>query len=281
MERQILEDVGESLFCTHAYGTFQSEEDLFFVMEYMRGGELSNLIKTSAPLSTAAIRFIAAELLCALQYLHSNGIVHRDLKPDNILLDDSGHVKLADFGLSKCNVFGSQKMYSGVGTPVYMAPEVGQRRPYDAMVDYYSLGVILFEMATGADPQSVRYRNQIHRRNIDPDLRDVIDQLLLNCPKWRRRTVERLRGHRFFGPINWDEMEAGLATPPLQMRKWPEIDMNKQIGVDNLILQPRTKLMKIPRRQQLLFKDFDFTSKKWRRMLYRHERTRTHSYHLH
>ncbi|PIO39400.1 hypothetical protein AB205_0116480, partial [Aquarana catesbeiana] len=268
-ERQILEKVGESTFCTHAYGTFQTEEDLFIVMEYMKGGDLFNLIKSSAPLSTAAIRFIAAELLCGLQYLHRNGIVHRDLKPQNILLDSSGHGKIADFGLSKLNVFGDQKIYTGAGTPGYVAPEVLHQKPYDAMVDYYSLGVILFQMATGADARLVKSRNDIYRRNIDPDLRDVIEQLLLNCPKWRRNSVQRFREHRFFSQIDWNNLEAGLATPLLKMPKCPEINMKKKIKVDKLIQQPRGQLMKIPQRQQQMFKNFDFTSTKWRRMLYR------------
>ncbi|XP_040214425.1 protein kinase C theta type-like [Rana temporaria] len=148
IERQILEEVGESPFCSHAYGTFQSEENLFFVMEYVRGGELYDQIKSSAPLPMDAIRFIAAELLCALKYLHGRGIIHRDLKPDNILFDSSGHVKIIDFGLSKVVVVGSKKVHSNVGTPCYIAPEVQHGKPYDGMADYYSLGVILFEMAT-------------------------------------------------------------------------------------------------------------------------------------
>ncbi|XP_040206315.1 probable serine/threonine-protein kinase DDB_G0277449 [Rana temporaria] len=91
-------------------------------MEYMKGGELFNLLKT-APLSTDTIRFISAELLCALQYLHGRGIIHRDLKPENILLDSAGHVKIADFGLSKVDMFGPKKAYSCAGTEAYMAPE--------------------------------------------------------------------------------------------------------------------------------------------------------------
>lgn len=268
-ERQILEKVGESPFCTHAYGTFQSEEDLFFVMEYMRGGELYDLIKSSAPLSTATIRFIAAELLCALQYLHGRGIIHRDLKPENILLNSSGHVKIADFGLSKVDMFGSKKVYSCAGTPAYMAPEVYYNKPYDAMADYYSLGVILFEMATGKMPQLVRSKNYIYSRNIDPDLRDVIERLLAKYPRDRWGAVKRLREHPFFRPICWKKMEEGKVTSPLWMPECPEIDTNEQFEVKELIHYRREKERRIADEQQRLFDGFSFISKKWTTMLNR------------
>ncbi|XP_072288087.1 protein kinase C delta type-like [Pyxicephalus adspersus] len=97
-------------------------------------------------------RFFAGEILCGLQYLHSLGIVHRDIKPSNILLDNSCHIKIADFGLAATNVFGSTKIRGQVGTSLFMAPEVCMNLPYNAVADYFSFGVMIYLMATGKYP---------------------------------------------------------------------------------------------------------------------------------
>ncbi|XP_040187898.1 probable serine/threonine-protein kinase DDB_G0277449 [Rana temporaria] len=136
------------------------------------------------------------------------------------------------------------------------------------MADYYSLGVILFEMATGEPPESVRSRNH-YPRNIDPDLRDVIERLLAKYPGDRWWAVKRLREHPFFRSIDWKKLEEGKVTSPLWMPECPEIDTNKQIDVKKLIHYRRRNQRRITDEHQRLFDGFSFISRKWRKMLKR------------
>ncbi|XP_040198547.1 protein kinase C delta type-like [Rana temporaria] len=147
IERKVLEMVECSIYCTHLYGAFQTDNYLFFVIEYLSGGELRKMITNKQTVSITNIRHMAVELLCGLQFLHSKGVVHRDLKPENILLDEKGHVNIADFGLAVTNMTGNKKETERAGTDRYMAPEVHESEPYDRMADYFSLGIILFEVA--------------------------------------------------------------------------------------------------------------------------------------
>ncbi|XP_073488798.1 probable serine/threonine-protein kinase DDB_G0277449 [Aquarana catesbeiana] len=137
------------------------------------------------------------------------------------------------------------------------------------MADYYSLGVILFEMATGAEPESVRSRNYFYPGNIDPDLRDVIERLLEEYPRDRWWAVKRLQEHPFFRPIDWKKLEEGKVTSPLCMPECPEIDTNEQFEVKKLIHYRRKKERRIANTQQRLFDGFSFISKKWSKMLNR------------
>ncbi|XP_077152828.1 protein kinase C theta type-like isoform X2 [Ranitomeya variabilis] len=157
-------------------------------MEYLTGGELTAFINSRAPLDVCTTRFLAAEILSGIQFLHSRGIIHRDLKPDNILLDGDGHAKIADFGLAAINVFGSQKISEFYGTPGYMAPEMVRRQPFNYTVDLFAFGVIVFQMATGSYPfysgqcsrrlaRSVKCDKPCYPNTMDSQLRDVIARL--------------------------------------------------------------------------------------------------------
>ncbi|XP_072286321.1 protein kinase C delta type-like [Pyxicephalus adspersus] len=235
-------------------------------MEYLRGGDLNKLIKSFAPLPISTIRFLAAQIYCGLQHLHKLGIIHRDIKPENILLDKEGHVKIADFGLSRLNVLGSKMANSYAGTEDFLAPEIELEQPYDGTADYYSLGVVMFQMATGKDAHLVEQRDSHYPRHMDPHLRDVIEKLLLKDQNKRRMAVKKLKGHMFFRPINWTELEAGKATPPFAMPQCPETDRSQTISVQKLISKKTKKMKKIPKLKQKLFDGFSFTSNKWQVM---------------
>uniref|UniRef100_A0A803JCY2 Protein kinase domain-containing protein n=1 Tax=Xenopus tropicalis TaxID=8364 RepID=A0A803JCY2_XENTR len=134
-------------------------------------------------------RFYSSEIVVGLQFLHTNGIVHRDLKPENILLDEEGHLKIADFGLACTSVFGSKTLCGYYGTPGYIAPEVLSDEEYNAGADWWSFGVILYEMATGTLPFSLKGTSgqQVKRildtepkypKSLSPELLDLLQQLL-------------------------------------------------------------------------------------------------------
>uniref|UniRef100_A0A803JP95 Protein kinase domain-containing protein n=1 Tax=Xenopus tropicalis TaxID=8364 RepID=A0A803JP95_XENTR len=185
-------------------------------MDYLSGGSLYDFYQRNKPLNINTIRFLAAEMICGLKSLHSMGYIHRDLKLENVLLDSRGHAKIADFGLAAHMINGKAK--GCVGTRGYVAPEVLCRDKYDYTVDYYSLGVILFRMATGLKleqeptPES---KAQIH--SMSPELRDFILKLVCDNPEERMRFVCSIKDHPFLGPIDWEALENRKLKPPYIM----------------------------------------------------------------
>ncbi|XP_041418336.1 protein kinase C delta type-like [Xenopus laevis] len=213
-ERRILEAAQDCPFLVHAKAAFQTEDDIFMVMEYIPGGTLSELLDTLAPLDVNSARILAAEIVCGLNFLHSRGIIHRDLKPENILIDSTGHIKIADFGLAVENVFGDQTTTGWAGTYSYMAPEV-LWMVYDSCVDYWSLGVILHEMLTGRKPTFSWLRKTLQcPENLNPEAKDILTKLLTYSPSKRRDFVGNIKQHPFFKPIDWQDLEAGKIKPP-------------------------------------------------------------------
>lgn len=131
---------------------FQDESHLYLVMDFINGGELFYHIQKGT-FSEERAKFYTAEVILALSYLHSAGIVYRDMKPENVLIDREGHVKLTDFGLSKGKLDENDGMTeSFCGTTEYLAPEIIKDKQYGYSVDWYSLGLVLYEMLTGLNP---------------------------------------------------------------------------------------------------------------------------------
>ena len=139
-------------FVVKLHYAFQSRESLYFVTDFLNGGELFFHLCNEIRFSEARSRFYAAEMLLALEHLHSKGIIYRDLKPENVLLDSEGHLKITDFGLSRVNLPENTLTNTFCGTPEYIAPEIIKKTGHTFAVDLWSLGMLLYEMISGLNP---------------------------------------------------------------------------------------------------------------------------------
>ncbi|CAO3613372.1 unnamed protein product [Cunninghamella echinulata] len=225
-ERQILEEVRHP-FIVKLYYAFQTNDELHMLLTYCVGGELFRHLNHEGMFSESMARFYAAELILALDHLHSLGIIYRDLKPENCLLDDQGHVVLTDFGLSKVSMEG--KTNTICGTIEYMAPEILMGLEYDYVVDWWSLGILIYDMLTGSPPFAGKQRNKtmesiLSKKVTMPyyftsDARDLLSKLLRKNPNARLgakpKKTDALRKHPFFSKINWKDLENRKVTPPI------------------------------------------------------------------
>lgn len=151
-ERKVLQN-SDCHFIVKLFWAFQSKTKLYLVLEYLPGGELFFHLDRERCFSEPRAKFYCAEILVALNYLHNNGIIYRDLKPENILLDQEGHIRLTDFGLSKDGIENSDyKTYTFCGTPDYFAPEILENKGHTIALDYWCLGAVLYFMLSGAPP---------------------------------------------------------------------------------------------------------------------------------
>ncbi|KAF2070941.1 hypothetical protein CYY_007747 [Polysphondylium violaceum] len=224
-------------FIVRLHFAFQNEEFLFMCMDYVPGGELFHHLQKAGKFPEELAKFYIAEVICSLNYLHSNNIIYRDIKPENILLDEEGHIKLTDFGLSKSgitSVVGSKTGEGGqfattfCGTPEYLAPEIITGAGHGKAADWWSVGILLFEMLTGRSPFLASNRNDMYKSMIQGNLRvpmflssdaqDLLEKLLVPDPKKRLGTngVEEITSHAFFELIPWRMLESKMIMPPFK-----------------------------------------------------------------
>ncbi|CAH6811263.1 Prkcq [Phodopus roborovskii] len=206
-------------------GSF-GKENLFFVMEYLNGGDLMYHIQSCHKFDLSRATFYAAEIILGLQFLHSKGIVYRDLKLDNILLDRDGHIKIADFGMCKENMLGDAKTNTFCGTPDYIAPEILLGQKYNHSVDWWSFGVLLYEMLIGQSPfhgqdeeelfHSIRMDNPFYPRWLEKEAKDLLVKLFVREPEKRLGVQGDIRQHPLFREINWEELERKEIDPPFR-----------------------------------------------------------------
>ncbi|KAA0146670.1 hypothetical protein FNF27_01493 [Cafeteria roenbergensis] len=243
-ERRIMGGVDHSCIVSLRFA-FQSADKLYMVTDYCRGGELFFHLKKMRTFPEDMVRFYAAELVLALSHLHSVDVVYRDLKPENVLLDEEGHIKITDFGLSKDEVADSNGATTFCGTPEYLAPEMlinrKTRKGYGKAVDWWSLGTLVFEMLTGWPPfydKSLRRMcEQILRADLrfppgcaaSAEARDLIRQLLRRDPLRRLGSgaggADEIRAHPFFASMDWDALASRELKPPFCPRVESDTDI--------------------------------------------------------
>ncbi|CAJ0571475.1 unnamed protein product, partial [Mesorhabditis spiculigera] len=242
-ERQVLEKLRGVPFLVNLFYAFQTDTKLHIVMEYVRGGELFTHLCSRGHFDVPAARVIVAELIVAIDNLHKKNIIYRDLKLENILLDEEGHVKLTDFGLSKLLIPEElMRANSYCGTIEYMSPEVINRPEggYTDVVDWWSLGVITFELLTGCSPFTVdgggNSSKDIAKRiltkkvpfpkNMDNDARSFIGALLDKQLEKRLgfNGVHELKEHPFLKSIDWDQAERHELKPAIVPNVVDEMD---------------------------------------------------------
>uniref|UniRef100_A0A8V5H2H8 Protein kinase C n=1 Tax=Melopsittacus undulatus TaxID=13146 RepID=A0A8V5H2H8_MELUD len=279
VEKRVLSLAWEHPFLTHVFCTFQTKENLFFVMEYLNGGDLMFHIQSCHKFDLPRATFYAAEITCGLQFLHSKGIIYRDLKLDNVLLDNEGHIKIADFGMCKENMFGDAKTSTFCGTPDYIAPEILLGQKYNTSVDWWSFGVLLYEMLIGQSPfhgqdeeelfQSIRMDNPFYPRWLDKDAKDILLKLFVREPERRLGARGNIRQHAFFREINWEALEERRMEPPFKPRVKSPSDCS---NFDKEFLNEKPRLSCADRAlinsmDQNMFSNFSFVNPKMEKIL--------------
>ncbi|XP_021093667.1 ribosomal protein S6 kinase alpha-2 isoform X4 [Heterocephalus glaber] len=229
MERDILAEVNHP-FIVKLHYAFQTEGKLYLILDFLRGGDLFTRLSKEVMFTEEDVKFYLAELALALDHLHGLGIIYRDLKPENILLDEEGHIKITDFGLSKEAIDHDKRAYSFCGTIEYMAPEVVNRRGHTQSADWWSFGVLMFEMLTGSLPFQGKDRKEtmalILKAKLGmPQFLSMEAQSLLRALFKRNPCnrlgagidgVEEIKRHPFFVTIDWNKLYRKEIKPPFK-----------------------------------------------------------------
>ncbi|XP_050994419.1 protein kinase C, eta, b [Labeo rohita] len=234
IEKRVLTLAHQHPFLTQLYYCFQTAERLFFVMEFVNGGDLMFHIQKCRRFDEPRARFYAAEVVSALMFLHSKGIIYRDLKLDNILLDRDGHCKLADFGMCKEDIRDGRLTSTFCGTPDYIAPEIILEELYGVSVDWWALGVLLYEMLSGHAPFEAETEDElfecilkdeiIYSSWLSNEAEDILKGLLTRDPACRLGCIDRDGGEEaitanpFFAGLDWERLNRREIKPPYTPR---------------------------------------------------------------
>lgn len=287
-ERRILTLSAKHPYLTSLYASFQTQDRLYFVMEFVNGGDLMFQIQRSRKFDENRARFYSAEVTLALIFLHKNGIIYRDLKLDNILLDSEGHCKIADFGMCKEGMFDGKLTSTFCGTPDYIAPEILQELDYGFGVDWWALGVLMYEMTAGqppfeADNEDDLFESILHDEVLYPvwltkDAISILKGFMTKNPNKRLGCVasqggeEAIKRHPFFlNKINWAALEERQIKPPFKPRVKDEKDtgnFDKDFTNEDPILTPIDPMI-LKEINQDEFRDFSFVNTDWRSCNYR------------
>ena len=248
-ERALLEKLKHPFIVRLNYA-FQDSKKLYFLTEFLQGGELFFHLRRNSGYKEKAVRFYMCQILLALEYMHNNNYIYRDLKPENILIDKEGNIKLTDFGLSKIMPKEEKITYTMCGTAEYLAPEILFGKGYDKTCDWFSFGVVLFEMFCGYHPfksKGTKIDPKIYLRKtyipekVGKTARDLIEKLFVNDPKKRLgyNSADEVKKHPFFKGIDFDKVLKKEYKPPFIPKLKDDTDLRyfddsfTQLSVDN------------------------------------------------
>lgn len=223
-EKSILSQISHPFIVT-LYASFQDEKFIYMLMEYVIGGELFSQLRKVGRFSNDTARFYAAEIVLALQYLHSIDIVYRDLKPENLLIDAEGHIKITDFGFAK---HVEDRTWTLCGTPEYLAPEIIQSKGHGKAVDWWALGILIYEMLAGFPPfydenpfgiyQKILAGKIEFPKHFDPNAKDLVKRLLTADRTKRfgclKDGAEDIKQHKWFKGVDWIKVLNRKAKAP-------------------------------------------------------------------
>lgn len=223
-EKAIMTMLPSHPFICTLHFAFQTEHHVYFVLDYLPGGELYTHIYPNRHLLESDARFYIAEVVLALEHIHRHDVVHRDIKPENIVLDQDGHVRLTDFGLARAN-FSRGRRRSFVGSAEYLAPETIQGEVQSKALDWWSVGVMLFEMLCGAAPFHAATNNDVYQavlhKRLDfskpcfsPQAQSILQKLLEKDPRQRLVDPAKIKAHPFFEGLDWQALARRDIVPP-------------------------------------------------------------------
>lgn len=273
-ERRVLQSVRHP-FLVRLYYSFQSEDRLYFVMDYVNGGELFYHMQREGRFDEARARYYLAEIVCAIGYLHRKGIVYRDLKLENLLLDTAGHVLVTDFGLCKEGLAFGNTTNTFCGTPEYLAPEIVEDADYGTPVDWWSVGIVGYEMMTGRSPFNAADHESLFREILEAEIYypptlsaeavDLLKHLLEREPKRRLGSgpsdSEEIKAHAFFDTIDFAKLEAKELPPPFVPQVAGATDTSNfdpMFTSERPMLTPATKASAMGDAKATQFSDFTF-----------------------
>ncbi|XP_074812219.1 ribosomal protein S6 kinase alpha-5 isoform X2 [Natator depressus] len=279
-ERQVLEHIRQSPFLVTLHYAFQTDTKLHLILDYINGGELFTHLSQRERFTENEVQIYIGEIVLALEHLHKLGIIYRDIKLENILLDSNGHVVLTDFGLSKEFLTDeNERAYSFCGTIEYMAPDIvrGGDTGHDKAVDWWSLGVLMYELLTGASPFTVdgekNSQAEISRRILKSEppypqemsalAKDVIQRLLVKDPKKRLGCgpggAGEIRQHPFFQKINWDDLAAKKIPAPFKPVIRDELDVSN-FAEEFTEMDPTYSPAATPQTSERIFQGYSFVA---------------------